>query len=78
MGGLFSVICSFFGVMGVWINEKTILAKYIRSLYFLDKPEELKRKLYTASSSGGYKAINDIMIIKTRFYNHFWRKANSE
>lgn len=78
IGGLFSVIASVFGVFALWINEKTIVAKYIRSLYFIGKPEELKRKLYAGSGDGGYQAINDIMIIKSRFYNSFWRKANSE
>lgn len=39
IGGLFSVIASFFGVIAYWINERTIIAKYIRSLYFIDKPE---------------------------------------
>ena len=45
MGGLFAVICSFFGVAAKWINEKTIMAKYIRSLYFINKPEEVKKQL---------------------------------
>ena len=26
----------------------------------------------------GHDKINNLMIIKTRFYNYFWRKANSE
>lgn len=78
IGGFFAVIESFFGVLALWINEKTITAKFIRSLYFIDKPEKLKRKLYASKGKHGYAGINDIMIIKSRFYNAFWRKPNSE
>jgi len=49
IGGLFSVIASFFGVLACWINERTIVAKYIRSLYYIDKPEKLKSKLFCKS-----------------------------
>jgi hypothetical protein len=78
IGGLYHVIVSFFGVLAWWINEYTISAKYIRSLYFIHKPHELKRKLFYKFQGEGYQSINDIMTIKTRFYNRFWKKANSE
>ena len=63
----------FLGTAASWINDKTIIAKYIRSLYFIHKPKRLK-KLFLH----GHEKINNLMIIKTRFYNSFWRKANSE
>jgi hypothetical protein len=76
IGGLFSVIASFFGIPALWVNERTIVAKYIRSLYYIDKPEEMKRKLFASKKEGEYSSINDIMVVKSRFYNSFWKKSN--
>ena len=79
MGGLFGVICSFFGVAATWINEKTIMAKYIRSLYFINKSEKVKKQLGKQDQGkGGYSGLNDIMVIRSRFYNALWKKANKE
>jgi hypothetical protein len=78
IGGLFSVICSFFGIPAMWINERTIIAKYIRSLYYINKPEEMKKKLFQKKKEGGYSGINNYMVIRSRFYNYFWKKPNKE
>ena len=77
IGGLFSVIASFFGVPALWVNERTIVAKYIRSLYYIDKPEQMKKKLFNSKKEGEYCSINDIMVIHSRFYNSFWNKSNN-
>ena len=83
IGGLLSIITKSFGVIAVFINKKTIMAKFIRSLYFVVKPENLRGKYEVSQSDsktkvGEYKFINHIITLRCRFYNFIWRKANKE
>ena len=38
IGGLFKVLFISFSIVAMYINDKVVTAKLIRSLYFIDKP----------------------------------------
>ena len=55
-------------ILAGYINSKVLMAKFIRSMYFLKKPKELMPAINLA---GKDNFIAKLMTIKVDFFNYF-------
>ena len=79
LGGIYAGIMVVFKVLAKFINEKVIKAKFIRSLFYVRKPNSMVPKFkVNLGESYLHNKLQSFTIIKVRFYNCFRSKANSD
>ena len=78
-GGIFAIIRAFFGYLAMFINEKVIKAKFVRSLYFAKKPKHQQPKFHIKLGHCFMsQKINKYRTLRTKFYNLFRKSANRD
>ena len=78
-GGLVGLVIVVFEFLAEKINEMVIKAKFIRSLFYVKKPESMKAKFkINLGDSYLHNKLGSFDIVKSRWYNFLWSKANSE
>lgn len=62
---MYRLLCMYMAIMAGRINRKAIMAKFIRGLYFIEKPKALR----SAFSLGKKAYSKNLMTIKVDFFN---------
>ena len=78
-GGLLGLVIVVFEFLAEKINEGVIKAKFIRSLFYVKKPESMKAKFkINLGDSYLHNKLGSFSIVKVRCYNCLRSGANSD
>jgi hypothetical protein len=64
-GGMYRLLCMYLAIVAMYFNKPAIMAKFIRGLYFIEKP----KKLRSPFSLGKKKYSKNLMTIRVDFFN---------
>lgn len=74
-GGLYEILIVCFSFLGWYINAQVIRAKFIRSMYFLEKPDSMRPAFNIMLGSKSYNFSDSLTTMKVTIWNKCSKKG---